>query len=138
MPCIGLGAKVEINDGASDAYVEVDDIVNLTVPEAEFGVVDSKRLNQASDKTMRKLVTMMDPGEFSFTYEFGAAKFLRLNTLKGTSKNFRITLPSDGVDDELVITVPGVVRANRMEQVEPDAIQQATATILVTGPATIA
>lgn len=136
MPCIGLGSIVEVNDGAADAFVAIDDIVNLTVPDEEFGTVESKRLNQSSDKTIRKLVTMKDPGEISFQYEFGAAKFLRLNTLKGTAKSWRITLPSDGVDDEVVWTLPGVLRSNKVEPVAADEIQMVTVTIVVTGPAT--
>lgn len=136
MPCIALGAIVEVDDGSADAFVAIDDIVNLTVPDEEFGVVESKRLNQSANKTIQKLVTMKDPGEISFQYEFGAVKFLRLNTLKGTAKNWKITLPSDGADDEVVWTLPGILRSNKVEPVSPDEIQMVTATIVVTGAAT--
>jgi hypothetical protein len=137
MPTIGLGAKIEINDGAASAFVVVDDLVNLQVPEAEFGTTDSKLLNQSSDKTIRKLVTMMDPGEFTFQYEFSAVKKARLDALKGVAKSYKITLLSDGATATYVVTAPGILRSNKMDQTEPDVIQMATATVVVTGPVVV-
>ena len=142
MPCIGLGAKVEFSAadpalGSPGTYTVVDDIVNLTVPDEEFGVVESKRLNLAIDKTIRKLITMKDAGEISFQYEFGAAKFLAMNGIKGANRAWRITLPSDGTDADIVFVIPGTLRGNKVEPVVADEIEMVTATIVATGPATI-
>lgn len=137
MPCIGLGDKIQVDDGASNAFVDIDDVINLNIPDDEFGVVESKRLNQASDKLIRKVLTMKDAGEFTFQYEFSAIKKTRLDALKGTAKNFKIVLNSDGGTATWTATFPGSIRANKVEQVAPDEIKLATCTVVVTGPIVI-
>lgn len=137
MPQIGLGAVIQVNDGAASAYVAIDDLVNLNVPDDEFGVVESKRLNQSSDKLIRKVVTMKDAGEFSFQYEFSAVKKARLDALKGTEKGFKIILQSDGATATWTASFNGIIRSNKIDQVEPDQIQMTTCTVVVTGPITI-
>lgn len=133
MPVIGLGAKLEVNDGVGDAFAEVADIVNLTVPDKEFGVVESKRLNQSADKTIRKIPTMANPGQFTFQYEFNTTKKSRLDLLLGIEKQWKVTLKSDAGGD-WTRTVPGILTANKSDTVEPDAIQMVTCTVEVSGP----
>jgi hypothetical protein len=137
MPKIGLGAKIQVDDGAASAYVDIDDCVNLNVPDDEFGVVESKRLNLSSDKLIRKIVTMKDAGEFTFQYEFSAVKKIRLDALKGIEHNFKIILLSDGSTATWTATFPGIIRGNKIDQVEPDAIQMVTCTVVVSGPIVI-
>ncbi|AMV23417.1 hypothetical protein VT84_03340 [Gemmata sp. SH-PL17] len=134
MPVIGLGAKIEVDDGASNAFVEIVDVMNLTTPEPEMGSAESKRLNQAADKTIRMIPTMLSPGEFQFQYEFSAAKKSRLDTLLGAPKNFKITLISDGSPTTWVRTAPGFIKSNKLDQVEPDGIQTVTCVVTVSGP----
>lgn len=133
MPVIGLGATLEVNDGVGDAFAEVEDIMNLQIPDDEFGSTESKRLNQSADKTIRVLPTMKTPGEFSFQYEFSGAKKDRLDALKGVSKEWRVTLPDDP-SGTWTKTVPGWVKSNKNDPTEPDQIQTVTCTVSVSGP----
>lgn len=137
MPVIGLGDKIQVDDGAASAFVDIDDVVNLNVPDDEFGVVESKRLNQDTDKLIGKVLTMKDAGEFTFQYEFSAVKKARLDALRGTTKNFKIILISDGATTTWTATFPGAIRANKNEQVAPDEIKLATCTVVVMGPIVI-
>lgn len=132
MPTIGLGAKLEVNDGASSAFVEIPALLNLTVPDPEFGAAESKLLSQASDKTIRMVPTMKTPGEFQFQYEFDGDVKDRLDDLLGVSKQWKPTLV-DGVST-WTKTVPGFLKSNKLDQVEPDQIQTVTAVVVVSGP----
>lgn len=133
MPVIGLGAKLEVDDGVASAFVEIDDIMNLQVPDDEFGSVESKRLNMDTDKTIRMLPTMANPGEFQFQYEFSGTKKDRLDALKGVEKNWKVTLPDDP-SGTWTKTVPGFVKSNKLDQVEPDQIETVTCVVTVSGP----
>ncbi|HEY1191935.1 MAG TPA: hypothetical protein VGE74_30170 [Gemmata sp.] len=137
MPVIGLGDKIQVDDGNADAFVDIEDVVNLNVPDDEYAVVESKRLNLAADKQVRKVLTMKDAGEFTFQYEFSADKKSRLDALKGAAKNFKIILNSDGETATWTATFPGSIRSNKVEQVAPDEIKLATCTVVVTGPIAI-
>jgi hypothetical protein len=133
MPVIGLGAQLEVNDGALDAFVVIDDIMNLQIPDGEFGSTPSKLLNQSADKTIRYLPTMVEPGEFSFQYEFSGTKKDRLDTLKGVDKEWKVTLPDDPTGT-WTKTVPGFVKSNKQDPTEPDQIQTVTCVVCVSGP----
>lgn len=136
MPKIGLGAKVEVTDGSGGAgsdFGEVVDVVNLTVPDVEVGVVESKRLN-LSDRVIRKLAALKDPGQFQFQYEFSTGKKTRLDAIIGSDRRFKVTLPTD-TGSEWTRTVPGFIVSNRNDQVDPDGIMMVTCVIQVTGPA---
>lgn len=133
MPVIGRGATLEVDDGASNAFVEIADIVNLTVPDVEVGVVESKRLNLAS-ATVVKLPALRNGGQFTFQYEFSQIKKTRLDALLGVQKNWKVTLPSDD-GTPWVRTAPGILTSNKSGQVDPDQIQMVTGTVEVSGPA---
>lgn len=134
MPKIGLGATLTVNDGsggAGSAQAAILDIMNLTVPDAEVGVVESKRLNQ-SDGYLAKLAAMKEPGQFQFQYEFSTGKKTRLDTLLGSDRVFVVTLPTD-TGSTWTRTVSGFIVSNKSDQVEPDQIQTVTCTVQCTG-----
>jgi hypothetical protein len=137
MPKLGLGATLAVNDGSGSsgsASAIIVDIVNLTVPDREVQIVDSKRLNMA-DRLIGKLAGMDEPGTFQFQYEFSTGKKTRLDTLIGSDRVFVVTLPTD-TGSAWTRTVPGIITSNKSDQVEPDGIQMCTCTVQVTGAAT--
>lgn len=134
MPKIGLGAAITVNDGsggAGSAQGLILDILNLTVPDAEVGVLESKRLN-LPDSYLVKIAALKDPGQFQFQYEFSTGKKTRLDALLGSDRVFVVTLPTD-VGSTWTRTVSGFVVSNKQDQVEPDQIQTATCTVQCTG-----
>lgn len=136
MPKIGLGATLAVNDGsggAGSASAIILDICNLTVPDREVQIVDSKRLNM-SDRLIGKVAGMDEPGQFQFQYEFSTGKKTRLDALIGSDRVFVVTLPTD-TGSAWARTVPGIIVSNKSEQVEPDQIQMCTCVVQVTGAA---
>jgi hypothetical protein len=132
MPVLGLGATIFVNDGsggAGSASAEIVDVLNFTVPDYEVGVVESKRLNQ-SDRVIRKLAAMREPGQFSFQYEFSTGKKTRLDALVGSDRVFVITVPTD-VGSAWTRTAPGFIVSNKIDSVVADGITTATCTIQV-------
>jgi hypothetical protein len=105
---IGYGAKVEINDGASNAFQTVPNLTDIDPPEAEVKTAESKRLDLPS-ATLTKVPTLDDPGVFTFSFEASKTTVDRLNTLKRVAKSFKITMlgPATPTDD-IVRTVPGL------------------------------
>lgn len=133
---IGLGAKIEVNDGsggAGSAFGEVVDILDITPPDVEVGVVDRKPLN-LSDRTLRKKAALKDPGEFSFVYEFSKGKKDRLDALIGSDRAFKITMLDAG-DGVWVKTFNGFIKSNKKGNVVSDGIITATCVVAVSGPA---
>lgn len=128
----GLGTTIEINDGSANAFVAVADVVSITPPGDELQSAVSKRLN-LTDGLLGKVPTTTDGGEFSFTYEYDADEFDRINALKGESKSFKIT-PNGGT----AYTIPGYVTKNMQNEIIADEIQTCTANVMVNGPITYA
>lgn len=133
MSQIGLGSKVEINDGAADAFEVVTNVTSLGVPDIILNVTESKRLN-ITNGTIRKVPTMFDRGTVQITYEFSSTEKDRLDGLRDakTEKSFRFTLEfgtTDWVSDDL----KGYVTQNVVNPVVADEIMTCTATITFSG-----
>ena len=66
---LALGMKLEVDDGASNAYAEVLNITKMTCPKT---VVDEVKANYLNMGTFlhRYLPGMEEPGEFPFEQEF--------------------------------------------------------------------
>lgn len=134
---IGLGATVQVNDGsggAGSAYGDIVDVITLTIPDPEVGVVESKRLN-LSDRVIRKLAGLKEPGEMSFQYEYSKTKKDRLDALIGSDRSFKVNMPDAG-DGVYTKTIPGFIKANKIDPVTADGLTTATCTIAVSGPQT--
>jgi hypothetical protein len=129
MSAIGYGSTLQINDGASSAFEDVDNLVDIDPPDEMWGDTQSKRLDLASQQ-LTYVKTLKDGGEFSFTYEFDSTAFARMEALKGADKSYKIT-PTGGS----ARTVPGFLTKNKMNQIQADGIITVTATVRVTGPA---
>lgn len=134
MPKIGLGAGVSVNDGEAGAQVDIEDVLNLTVPDDEIDVIERKPLKNANRKK-KKIPGLTEPGQFQFQYEFSKTKKARLDALKGVEgKEWVVTVPSDEDADEVQeSTVSGFVVSNKMDQVEADQVQTVTCIVQVDG-----
>jgi hypothetical protein len=132
MSQIGLSSKVEIDDGASSAFVEITNVTSLGCPDITLGMVESKRLN-ITNRTIRKVPAMFDRGEITITYEFSDTEKDRLDGLRDavTEKSFKFTIEY-GVTD-WTETIKGYVTKNVINEVVADEIVTCTATITFSG-----
>ena len=121
---IGYGSTLEINDGGAGAYVAVGKIEILGIPSKIVGTVQSKRLD-LTNRVIKKLPTLVDPGNFTFRVQHTNAMYSRLKTIRDahTDYHFRATIADD--DGDTVITVPGL-----LVQVKPDDVDAEKITVL--------
>lgn len=134
MPVIGLGATLAVNDGSGgsgSASAIILDILNMTVPDVEVGVVSSPRLN-LSNRVIPKLAALQEPGQFTFQYEFSTGKKTRLDALIGSDRVFVITLPTD-TGSAWTRTTPGFIVSNKSDSVQAGEIQTCTCTVQLSG-----
>lgn len=131
MSSVGYGATLELDDGASSAYVAIADLVDIDPPEETATVVSSKRLSLTGGVLTKTATGIRDPGTFTFTYELSAANKARLDLVKGVQKNWKFTLPSVG--GNYVKVVPGILTSNKIKAVTAEEIETATATVEVSG-----
>jgi len=134
MPVIGLGAEVLVDDGASSAFVVIDGAVNLTVPDVEGSVVESKRLDLPGGLVV-KIPGLKNAGSFTFEYEFTTVRKTRLDALVNLAQNWKVNLPTIAGGTTWTRTVPGILTSNKSGQVQPGEIQMVTCTVEVSGPA---
>lgn len=134
---VGFGGVLEMQDGAGDTYVAVPKIEVLGVPNPVTGIVESKTLD-LPEATIRKLGTLVNGGTFTFKYHMIAATHARVEAIRVTRlpKNFRVKVPVDtGVGGFLVVTVPGIVTQNQIEDLEAEKITVGNVTVEVSGAA---
>ena len=130
---IGYGATLEINDGASSAFVEVPKLEKLGFPNETTGTAESKTLD-LPEAVIRKLPTLKDGGSFTFTYEVLAETYERVETIRKARsiKEYRVTVPVDTGTIEVV--VKGFISANQIEDIEAEKITVGNVTVVVSGP----
>lgn len=132
-PVFGEGSAVACDDGSAGAFVDFDDVVEITPPAETLVVVDRNRIS-ATTLVERAFSTRKDPGQFSFTYERNYTKFARIEALKAdTSVAFRIT----DSDTNLRLAFTGRVISNVPQPTSGGAITTAVATIQLTSLVTV-
>lgn len=92
---IGYGSTLEVNDGASAAYVEISEPKMIDLPEAAAPQVDATPLNGTSGYR-RKVPGLMEFTPMVFESYYTIENFIRLEGLKRTRKTWRITDPDNG------------------------------------------
>ena len=134
MSWIGLGSKVEINDGASNAYVEITNVTSLGLPDIVLGMTESKRLN-ITNRTRQQVPTLLDRQTVQITYEFSTLEKDRLDGLRDavTEKSFKFTIEQTGGTDWVSAPIKGYVTANVVNPVVADEIVTCTATVTFSG-----
>lgn len=133
-PIFGEGASLAVNDGANSAYVDFDDVTDITPPAETQVVVERNRLS-VTTLVERAFSSRKDPGTFTFMYETGYTKFARIETLKGAASDpaWRI----DSADDNIRLAFTGRVISNVPQQMTGGAITMATATVQLTSLVTV-
>ena len=131
-PVFGEGCALAVNDGANSAFVDFDDVTDITPPEEAAVVVDRNRLS-ATTLVERAFSTRKDPGTLAFSYEVGYTKFDRIEDLKGSEKSFRLTWS----DTNLRLAFTGRVISNVPQQIQGGTVTMAAATVQLTSLLTI-
>lgn len=137
----GDGTLLEVNDGASSAFVAVTELENITPPSHDTGAVERKRL---SNTTTVEMVpnSRVKLDNCTFTYEMSDEIFARLQTLLtakwsalGPPKvyyTWRITYP-----DGLRMSFPAYLQTNKPNQVQGQQISMGTGQLVLTGLITV-
>lgn len=130
---IGKGSTVHINDGGSNAYVAVDNLVDFEPPDPVLQTVESKRLTLPGD-TLVEVPTIFKAGQAKLRWQMGHDNWTRFDGLRAnkTKKNFKFTTNDD--TSTTVVICAGMVTSNKRAKVEIDKIQEVDSTITLTGP----
>lgn len=86
-PIYGDDTVVQVNDGASSAFADIDDILDATGPGPERAHVERKRLNNAGI-VERTPGNRIDYGEVSLTLEMKGPLFTRFKALQQPTATF--------------------------------------------------
>lgn len=88
----GFNASASVNDGAADAFVEVDGTVMITLPEEELGEVERTTLKK-TNPTKTFAPTLIDGGNLKMEINWTSAQYSRFRTLQRARKlkTIRIT-----------------------------------------------
>jgi hypothetical protein len=132
-PFLFDGATLEINDGASSAYVAVTGVLTMTPPEEELGGYDSTALDSTAGSRTKEPLSRSDPGTWAFTLWNSSVEKERLVELREnrTKKNFRITWPNGDID--IVPSFINKVSSGEMGIEDPSKL---TVNLTVTGAVT--
>lgn len=135
MATLGWGGTIEINDGASNTFVAVPDVITIDPPAEVTGVVE-RRLLGLANRVITAKPGMKNPGEFTYSFEQTTEERNRHDTLRAdqTIKNFKITVQDDDGSD-LVKTYPGFITTVKTEALEDEKITVCAVTVRVTGAA---
>jgi len=101
---IGFTAKLELNDGSSNAYAVVDETTMITLPAQDVTTVETTYLGLTTPcKTFTPGLT--DSGTLSFECNYTEATYSRLQAVRGKLKHTTI-IPPSGTDVNWKVTAP--------------------------------
>lgn len=121
------GVLIEVNDGVASAFVAITITRSITPPSTDTKPVERRRLvnpGYVENLPAKRLILT----DCSFEYEITDVLQVRLEGLRGVTKNYRITWP-----DGLRVAFSGWLKnaaANAMS--DPDEIATGTATVVIT------
>jgi hypothetical protein len=132
---IGYGDTILIDDGASSAYVVIDNVIDFDPPDEQLGIVVGKYLTM-TNRRLTKTPTVFDPGQARIKQHMSQVGYSRMEGLKKnrTKKNFKYVM-LDNVSNTTVI-VAGYVRSNKHGPVVADEIKTFESQIEHTGEQT--
>lgn len=94
MACIGFTATVSVNDGASNASVAFDEVVQITLPSRDTTIVETSFMGMSSpDKTY--VGGLSDNGNLAIEMNWTKVTYNRLNALLGKAR-YGTRIPSTG------------------------------------------
>lgn len=119
---IGYNSTLFLDDGGSNAYVQVFNIVSYDAGGPTLGTAESKRLD-LTNATLVEVATLLKPGDITWKQQFSNAGFTRNNTilLARSPKNVKTTTMDDSTGT--VIIAPGYLVENK-HNVESDKITE--------------
>ncbi len=85
---IGKGFKLQINDGTSSAYQDIDEMMSFTTGDVEASQIEIKRLD-ASDSYIEFIPGLINPGTIEVKGYYNATKYARLKGLLNVPKTFK-------------------------------------------------
>lgn len=94
-----------MDDGVSGAQVPFVEVMMVSLPSYEVGVVETTHLT-SPDGVKQYIPGLKDPGKCNFTANFNATDYSRIQTAKGVMHEFVITSPED---EEVEVTVDGFI-----------------------------
>ncbi len=112
----GLKTKLEINDGVSNAWVEVLEATDIQVPEEKKARIKTATLSSAGSRRKKNSLGMVEDGIFTFKQVYNAAALTRLQALKDVVKDYRVTFP-----DKKRATIPVECLGATMDAITPEA-----------------
>lgn len=111
-PVAPLGMTLSLNDGSSQAYVQLQTATSINLPEAVVKYEQYMLLGQANNLQQSDPVSI-DPGKFGFKIQYNYADYARLRArlgvkvVTGTTLNSFQVLTSDGTAE--TITIPACI-----------------------------
>ena len=120
---IGYGSQVYIDDGASNAYVQVFNVVSIDPGSEKLNTVESKYL-EIADSVIRKVPTLFDGGTIMIKQQFSNAGFARINTLKTAKTHSHVKVTIDDDSTGTTIIAPGYFTDNKPSTIEADKITE--------------
>lgn len=91
---IGIGATLELGDGTDDALVVVSPLLELTPPADEVNTWEYVEVD--GDRVQKSIASITNPGEWSFSCEYTAARMARLKAVQGVDKPYRVEYVDGG------------------------------------------
>ena len=116
MASIGFGGKLEVNDGASDAFQSFETI-SCSLPKQDQEWVEYTYMNQTG-RRRKWLQGLQGPGDFTYEVNYKKADLTRIYALVGVSKTYKITFSDTstatfdaiGNNPEMEITADGLMK----------------------------
>lgn len=151
MALIGFSAKLEVNDGASNAYQEVDETTMITLPSQDTTTIEASYLGM-TDPYKEFLPGLTDSGVLGFEANYSATVYSRLNDLlgklkhgnripaTGTSVNWKVTAPdadAGGSGSPQVFTMNGILTKLEVSM-EVEAVMKIKGEVKINGQITVA
>jgi hypothetical protein len=131
----GVDAQVDdgFGSGSGTAYADLVNVLDVTPPAPEQGVVTFLPLNAASN-VKQKLPGVIDGKEWKVKQVYTETEYLRLYGLKGVLHNWKIKVNST----DTIIFAGFVFHVELDQMSDPEALKTFTSTIAVTTELTIA
>ena len=135
---LGNAAINDLGNGTipgNGTFVPMVNLVDLGVPAAELGIVESKRLS-LPNATKTKIPTVTDGGTITISWEMGSVQYARMEALRRSRSitYFNFVVPTEGGAGNYAFgNVPVYVTKNEIKPLTVEDIEMVDTTLNVTG-----
>jgi hypothetical protein len=130
-PFLADGTTLQVDDGASSAYVAITQVLTITPPSEEVGGYDATTLTSTAGTMVKAPLSRKEPGTFGWSMWNDATEKLRMMSLRGVAHNFKITYPNSAVD-----TIPGWISKVETDELENQSPGKLKVTVMISGAVT--